>query len=80
MTKQSSLPSGRLLAVMAAAGLKALSSPPERPSQAQLPRAIRQGECHFQQTAHFGDRQFGQEGFGPPFFSVAVWRTEANQV
>ena len=66
--------------VVATAGLKALGPPPERPSQAQFPRAIGEWQGHFQQPTHFRHGQFGQEGFRPPFFSVAWWRTEASQV
>jgi hypothetical protein len=66
--------------VVTTAGLQALGPPPERPSQPQFTRAVRERQGHFQQPAHFGHGQFGQEGFRPPFFSVAWWRTEANQV
>jgi hypothetical protein len=77
---QAKPPSSSLTTRMATASLPTLGTPPERPGQPQVPRAVRQGQRHFQQAADFWDRQLGQEGLGPPFFSVAWQRTEASQV
>jgi len=76
---QAEPPGGSLTARMTAPRLHALGPPPERPSQAQFPRAVGERQRHFQQAAHFRDGQLGQEGLGPPFFAVALQRTAANQ-
>ncbi len=65
--------------VVATPGLQSLGTAPIGPGQLQLRRAGRQRQGDGQQAPHFRDRQIGQEELRPPFFSVAMRRTEANQ-